>query len=197
LTWNSDALFNVAIATIFAREVLEGCVIIGQYRTVIHKSDQMDDERKKASLRAVTLSATLAAVVAIAVVIAVAIPLAIVSGELDERVVQIIEGISKVVAAICILQLSVKLPVWLGLYKKVSILPWKKYDPAKEKQKNVDNLTLKEIRFNVAWNIWREVAECGIFLIPFFLGTFLRCKLGGTSPLSHHQKGLLTHIYPP
>jgi high-affinity iron transporter len=31
-------------------------------------------------------------------------------------------------------------------------------------------LSLKSIRFNVAWNIWREVAEIGVFLIPFFLG---------------------------
>jgi hypothetical protein len=31
------------------------------------------------------------------------------------------------------------------------------------------SLSLRSIRFNVAWNIWREVAECGVFLIPFFL----------------------------
>jgi high-affinity iron transporter len=34
----------------------------------------------------------------------------------------------------------------------------------------VVGLSMKSIRFNVAWNIWREVAECGVFLIPFFLG---------------------------
>jgi high-affinity iron transporter len=32
-----------------------------------------------------------------------------------------------------------------------------------------NDMTLRSIRFNVAWNIWREVAECGVFLIPFFL----------------------------
>jgi high-affinity iron transporter len=31
-------------------------------------------------------------------------------------------------------------------------------------------MSLKSIRFNVAWNIWREMAEIGVFLIPFFLG---------------------------
>jgi high-affinity Fe2+/Pb2+ permease len=30
-------------------------------------------------------------------------------------------------------------------------------------------ISLRSIRFNIAWNIWREVAECGVFLIPFFL----------------------------
>ena len=29
---------------------------------------------------------------------------------------------------------------------------------------------MRSIRFNVMWNIWREVAEVGIFLLPFFLG---------------------------
>jgi high-affinity iron transporter len=47
------------------------------------------------------------------------------------------------------------------------MLPWKK----KKESISHDSLPFKEIRFNVAWNIWREVAECGVFLIPFFLGT--------------------------
>ena len=167
---NRDQAFNVAIATIFAREVLEGCVIIGQYRTAVIKHPHMDEDIKKERLRAITWSASLAGLLAVIVVLAVAIPLGILSSELDERVVEIIEGVSKVIAAICILQLSVKMPEYLGLYRKVSLLPWKKFNPEKERAKEVD-ITIKEIRFNVAWNIWREVAECGVFLIPFFLGT--------------------------
>jgi high-affinity iron transporter len=166
-------LFNAAIATIFAREFLEASIIIGNYRTVILKSDHMDEENKKQSLKAVTVATAFAAFVAILVILAVAIPLGILSNELDESVIQIIEGISKVVAAVCILQLSLKIPGWLGIYRKVSILPWKKPKPAlsSEQKEQELGLSLKEIRFNVAWNIWREVAECGVFLIPFFLGT--------------------------
>jgi high-affinity iron transporter len=33
----------------------------------------------------------------------------------------------------------------------------------------VKGLSIRSIKFNVAWNIWREVAEVGVFLIPFFL----------------------------
>lgn len=132
----------------------------------------MTEERKNQALWIVTKSATLAALLAIVVILAVAIPLGILSGELDPRVVEIIEGVSKVIAAVCILQLSVKIPVWLGIYKKVSLLPWKKYDPTKTKVKgNMEVLTDREIYFNVAWNIWREVAEVGVFLIPFFLAS--------------------------
>mmetsp|Transcript_9972 Transcript_9972/g.14115 ORF Transcript_9972/g.14115 Transcript_9972/m.14115 type:complete len:310 (+) Transcript_9972:97-1026(+) len=153
-------LFDIAICTIFAREFLEGSIIIGQYRTVIQRSaDWQDPEKQKAGLREVTRAAILASAVAILVCVAVAVPLIIASKDLDERVVEVIEGVSKVVAAICILQLSVKLPKWLGLYAS--------------KKSNDDHgmgdLNIKSIRFNVAWNIWREVAECGVFLIPFFL----------------------------
>ena len=108
---------------------------------------------------AITTSALLAALVAIIVTACVAIPLAVLSQELDETAAIIIEGVSKIVAAICILQLSLKIPKFLGVYGS---------------EKDADGvtvgLTLKSIRFNVAWNIWREIAEIGIFLIPFMLG---------------------------
>lgn len=106
-----------------------------------------------------TCSALAAAAVAILVVIIVAIPLVVLSREIDDRIVEIIEGISKLVAALCILQLSLKMPKWLGLYKSTK---------AGKVQVGLD-LTVKSIRFNVSWNIWREVAECGIFLLPSFL----------------------------
>ena len=167
----SSLLFNVAIATIFAREFLEGAIIIGQYRTVIHRNDEWDQETKTRALKTVTWSATFAATVAILVVLAVAIPLGVLSKELDDRTVEIIEGVSKVVASICILQLSVKIPVWLGIYWKVSIFPCKNKNKGKDNLHEIEKLSFNELRFNVAWNIWREVAECGVFLIPFFLGT--------------------------
>ena len=133
--------------------MLEACVIVGQYKTVIKKSDYMTDERKESALKSVNKAAFWASFFAVLVVVIVAIPLAILSNELDEKVVEIIEGVSKVVASICIIQLSVKIPIFLGLYEKVSILPWKKYEP--KAQKDLDDLTDKEIYFNVGWNLWR------------------------------------------
>lgn len=173
----SSSLFNIAVATIFAREFLEGSLIIGNYRTAIIKQEDDDEETKKEKLKNVNYAAAFATFVAVLVILAVAIPLGILSNELDERYVEIIEGVSKVVGAIAILQLSLKIPMWLGCYAKVPLLPWKKHISMwcngsfdeKKTEKDV-GITMKEIRFNVAWNIWREVAECGVFLIPFFLG---------------------------
>jgi len=146
--------------TVFAREVLEASIIIGQYRTVLLRSDNWQGEKQAEGLKCITNSALIAAGVAVLVVLAVAIPLGVLSQDLDEKTADIIEGVSKVVAAICILQLSLKIPKWLGVYKS------KKHDG----EGVVVGLSLKSIRFNVMWNIWREVAEIGVFLIPFFLG---------------------------
>jgi len=46
--------------------------------------------------------------------------------------------------------------VWLGVYRN------------REKDINI-GLRRSELLFNVAWNIWRAIAEIGAFLIPFFL----------------------------
>jgi High-affinity Fe2+/Pb2+ permease len=140
-----------------------GTIIIGQYRTVIQNSEEFmkDEGRQKEALKAVNQSALVASVVAIAIVAIVAVTLAVVSKDLDDRVVEIIEGVSKVVAAIAILQLSTKVPKWLGLYASKKV----------DYENKVAGLSLKSIKFNVAWNLWREVAECGVFLIPFFLGS--------------------------
>ena len=153
-------IFDIAIATIFAREVLEGTIIIGQYRTVIKKSpDFADEEKQKVALRAVTTSALIASGVALLICIAVAVPLAVASKNIKPEVIYIIEGVSKVIAAICILQFSTKIPKWLGYYasKKVN------------DEGLVEGLTIRSIKFNVAWNLWREVAEIGIYLVAFFL----------------------------
>ena len=152
--------FDFAVTTIFAREVLEGSIIIGEYRTIIMRGETLPENvTKKQALKEVTVAALVASVFAVLVCAAVAIPLAVLSRDFNDKTSKVIEGISKIVAAICILQLSLKFPKWLGVYKS------KKKNHNHEK----DLLSLRSIRFNVAWNIWREVAECGVFLLPFFL----------------------------
>lgn len=159
-------LFDIAIATIFAREILEGCIIIGQYRTVIYKSaDFKDDEvKQKRALRAVTMSAVWASAVAVVLAVSICLGLYFAGKKFDNATAEIIEGVSKLVAAVCVLQLSAKVPEWLGLYTT--------------KHTNEDGMIAgldeRSIKFNVAWNLWREVAECGVFLIPYMLGESAR-----------------------
>ena len=166
----SQALFDFAVITIFARETLEGGIIIGEYRTVIMRSNWDNAPiTQKVALRAVTVSALLAALVAIVVCAAIAIPLAILSLDFNVKTAKIIEGVSKIVAAICLLQLSLKMPKFFGLYYSKAQVKKIKNGEQLDEAMDSQGMSLRSIQFNVAWNIWREVAECGVFLIPFFL----------------------------
>jgi high-affinity iron transporter len=108
---NNADLFDFAVCTIFAREVLEASVIIINYRTLInHKETWREGMSKNDALRAVNVATIVASVVAIAVITCVALPLGILSRSFDKQVSLIIEGVSKIVAAVCILQLSLKMP---------------------------------------------------------------------------------------
>ena len=156
---------SFCLATIFAREILEGCIIIGNYRTCIFKSkDFQEEDKRNAALRAVTMSALWASLAAVVLAASVTIGLYFAGKEFNNYTAEIIEGVSKVVAAVCVLQLSGKVPKWLGLYAN------KKDDDGDV----MEGLDQKSIKFNVAWNLWREVAECGVFLIPYMLGDSAR-----------------------
>jgi len=158
-------LVDVAIATIFAREILEGCIIIGQYRTVIKRSPDFQDEaRQKTALRAVTMATLWASLVAVIMAGSITVGLYFAGKGFSNDTAEIIEGVSKLVAAVCVLQLSAKVPKWLGLYA----------NKHENEGGEIEGLTTKAITFNVAWNLWREVAECGVFLIPYMLGDSAR-----------------------
>jgi len=166
----SQALLEFAVITIFARETLEGGIIIGEYRTIIMRTNWENSPiTKNIALRAVTVSALLAALVAVVVCAAIAIPLAVLSKDFDLKTAKIVEGVSKIVAAICLLQLSLKMPKFFGLYYSKAQIKKIKKGEALDETMDSQGMSLRSIRFNVAWNIWREVAECGVFLIPFFL----------------------------
>lgn len=165
-----QALLDFAVITIFARETLEGGIIIGEYRTVIKRTNWENSSiTKEVALRAVVVSALWAALVAVVICAAIAIPLAILSLDFNPKTAKIIEGVSKIVAAICLLQLSLKMPKFFGLYYSKAQVKKLKNGERLDETMDSQGMSLRSIRFNVAWNIWREVAECGVFLIPFFL----------------------------
>ena len=190
-------LFDIAVTTIFAREVLEGGIIIGEYRTVIQRTDWRNSNMtQEEALRAVTVAAVAAAAIAGLVCAAIAIPLAVLSRDFKDKTVILVEGVSKIVAAICILQLSLKMPKFFGLYySKAQMRQMKNGEILDGETMMSNDMTKRSIRFNVAWNIWREGFECGVFLIPFFLtgdeiasiplSAILGCVVGGGNLFMH------------
>jgi high-affinity iron transporter len=155
-------LWSVPVAVIFAREILEACVIIGQYRTLVLRSEAFTGKDEATALQNIWICAAAAASVAVAMIVALAIPLSIFGGEMNNAVAEVVEGVSKVVAAVCIFGLSLKIPKWL------EVGPYAASSSSKSA-----GASLQELRFNVSWNIWREVAEIGAFLLPNFLAADL------------------------
>lgn len=158
-------LWDIGIATIFAREFLEASIIIGQYRTVIKKSDSWKPEDQPAALKAVNQAATVAFIVAFILCVCTIIPLAVLSNDMDDKTADIIEGVSKVVAAVCILQLSLKIPKFMGFY------------PSKKEEKNAGE-TIKGIRFNVV-SFEIEDTQVNLFGTEFQM-ELKKCQTSGT-----------------
>lgn len=161
-----SSFYSITItATIFAREILEACIIMGQYRTVIFRSPDFQEEtRQKKALRAITMAAVWASLAAIVLAAGLTIGLYVAGKQMSHTTAEVIEGVSKLIASVCVLQLSAKVPKWLGLY----------FNPKANKDGVIEGLDERSIRFNVAWNLWREVAECGVFLIPYMIGDSAR-----------------------
>lgn len=162
-------LFDFAMITIFAREFLEGSIIIGEYRTIILRGDDYSlapGVSKQDALSEITIASLGAVAFALLVIACIAIPLAVLSSTFDPDTGYVIEGVSKIVAAISLLFLSLKIPKMLGIYASR-----KSCNEVNGSEGEVSStpLTLRSIRLNVAWNIWREVFEIGAFLLPSFL----------------------------
>jgi high-affinity iron transporter len=174
MTVPASNLFDFAMITIFAREFLEGAIIIGEYRTVVLRSDSAvslaPGVTKDDALSTITIATCGAIAFALFVIACVAIPLAILSSTFEPDTAYIIEGVSKIVAAISLLQLSLKVPTLLGIYGSSNSMSRSEgHENRLDTEHEQQRLTLRSIRFNVAWNIWREVAEIGVFLVPSLL----------------------------
>lgn len=139
-------LVDFAVTTIFARECLEGSIIIGQYRTIVLRGEHAlaPGVTQKDALSEIVVATLGATALALFVIACVAAPLGILSHELDTTTAYIIEGVSKIVAGVSLLQLSLKIPKMLEIYGSCK----KRTDGAEIPE---SGLTLKNIRFNVAW----------------------------------------------
>jgi high-affinity iron transporter len=163
---DSDLLWSLPITVIFAREFVEAFVIIGNYRRLVQTS-AWSDERKALGIKTIWLASAGALAIAFIMILATAVALSQAGKDVDKNTTRIIEGVSKIVAGFTIATLCLKVPKWFEAYG-AGLVESKKMTEAKV---TLDVLTLAELRFNVAWNIWREMAEIGVFLIPSFIST--------------------------
>jgi hypothetical protein len=163
-------LWSLPVTAIFAREFIEAFVIVGNYRTLVTTQEGWDEERKKQGLRTISIAFAIAFAIAFLMILITAIVLGALQSQVDPDAVELIEGVSKIVAAFSIAMLSLKVPKWLGIYNTTST-------KMEEARTSFNTLTVSELRFNVAWNIWREMAEVGEPTSPSSAVASLCCPL--------------------
>jgi len=156
-----------SIACIVAREFLEGTMFITSHFGAVTKCAKLEQEQKVEYYRRFLLSSAGGLFCGLAVSLGVGFGLktAFENGEGTEAEVgmEAGEGASKLIGAILVCKMMFKMPKWFGISNYGRI----------ENQEYVipntivpdDVLDSKEkMGFNLFWNIFREMAECGSFV---------------------------------
>eukprot|EP00899_Mesostigma_viride_P012266 jgi/Mesvir1/2103/Mv16634-RA.1 len=167
-------IVDVAIVSIFLREVMEGVLLWNSSRLPIARSDLEEDEKnllKKAMDRAAIGAFLVALVFGIAIDCG-----AFFAGQgLGHEGIEIAEGISKLIACGFVAQISLKLPFLLGIYpkpikKEKKVVPYEEMGPIAKVRHSIWAWVLKYMKHPdavlLAWNIFRETMELAFFVAP-------------------------------
>ena len=116
-----NGLVNSAIACIIAREVIEAITFIVSHIGAVVKNPNMTPEQRSYYLKRLVPAVLGGFLGGIVVTVCVAVPLAHLAALLNvQDGVDIGEGVSKTVASIFVVDMTIKLPVWFGIsnYRK-------------------------------------------------------------------------------
>eukprot|EP00899_Mesostigma_viride_P012255 jgi/Mesvir1/2102/Mv16633-RA.1 len=167
-------IVDVAIVSIFLREVMEGALLWNSSRLPIVRSD-LEESEKTVLKRAMDRAAIGAFLFALVLGIAIDCGAYFAGQGLGHEGVEIAEGISKLIACGFVAQISLKLPFLLGIYpkppkKKVKEIPYEQKNPIAKVRHNVWAWVLKYMKHPdavlLAWNIFRETMELAFFVAP-------------------------------
>jgi len=156
-----------SIACIVAREFLEGTMFVTSHFGAVLKSEKLEQQDKVEYYKRLTIFSAGGLLCGLAVSLGVGFGLksAFESGRGFEAEVgmEAGEGVSKLIGAILVCKMMFKMPKWFGIsnYGRVEnqdyVVP-NTLAPS-------DSLDSKEqMGFNLFWNIFREMAECGCFV---------------------------------
>lgn len=157
VTMTEAGSISSAIITVFAWIVPHIGIEISEYcRTV--KTEWTGDELSKV-LRVIAVHAIVAMVVGSLLIAAAATVIALLTAQTDSRMLSLLTGMSRIVAAIMLMLISYKIPKWLGVYPS-----------RKREQGSPIGSTLHVLAFNVRWSIWRQLGKFYFILLPFYCG---------------------------
>ena len=157
------SLWAVPVAAVCARESVEAAIIAFTLLALALKAKTPVVQRTG---KTVLLSIAGAIVLGIVTITAIAAPLYYLNEPIHThgfQAIELTEGISKLISAILMFRISVEVPKILGMG------PFANF--------KTGAISRCEISTNIVLNVWREVCEIGLFLLPAFLGDQSRVLL--------------------
>jgi len=148
----------LAILALFLWLVPHIFIQIAEYRVAIIKSSKWEGEKLTDGLRAIMNHSLFATAVGLIIVSGTAAGVALSTKGMDIDLLYILSGLSRLCSAMVIFLLSFKIPVWLSIYHEQNLHP----EPLTS--------SLKSLRFNVRWSIWKCFFTIYFILLPFFCG---------------------------
>ena len=150
----------LAILALFLWLVPHLFIQIAEYRIAIKKSSKWEGVKLTDGLRAITNHSLFATAVGLILVSGTAAGVALSTKGMDIDLLFILSGLSRLCSAMVIFLLSFKIPVWLGIYHEQNLHP--------EPRTTISSL--KSLRFNVRWSIWKCFFMIYFILLPYFCG---------------------------
>lgn len=144
------------ITSIFTWLVPHIFVEIAHHRLALLKSSDWEGEKLAQGLKAINVHSFFAILAGGILLTGTAAGIALSTRDMDDlRMIYILVGMSRLFSAVTLFLLSVQIPKWLGVYHS-------------GEKRDFDVYTLKALRFNIWWNIWRYFGMVYFLLLPFF-----------------------------
>jgi len=155
-----DNYLSLAIGVICAWLIPHVAIEIAEYRYEIIRSKNWKGlERQMLGMDTITNAAIFAVLTAGLLLAGSAAGVALTTQGMDWRAKRVITGLSHISAAVVIFFISYKTPKWIGVY-------WSnKHDCGKPV-----GHTVKHLRFNIQWSIWRHFGQIYFLSLLFFCG---------------------------
>ena len=113
-------------------------------------------------LQAITRQSILMIVLCTLCIIASAVGVALGTKTMDVNMLYVLSGIARLAAAVIVLIVSIRIPRWFGVYVTY-----------KDDFEEPIGDTLKVVRFNIRWKVFRHFFQIFFVLLPFYSGVYL------------------------
>lgn len=142
-----------AIVTLIAREIFEGFMFTTTHVKAVTKNELLNEEEKKICLRRLWYGLALGGLAGLIISLSVGFALSAALHQIEDADwgIEIGEGISKAIAGIFVIDLSLKIPKWLGISNYVQ-----------REEESVKAETGIMLSASLFWNVLREASEAGI-----------------------------------